>query len=80
MDNEDRLRAMRWAAAKRLELNKGDKWERRRCELAVEMIDREFEQAALGFVMQEAKIVGDACVFQSAVALLDEGIAIDDMA
>jgi hypothetical protein len=44
MTNEDRLKAMRWAAATRLALRKGDRWDRRRDQLIVEMIDREFDE------------------------------------
>ena len=55
MTNEDRLHAVRWAALTRLELNKGDKWVRRRDQLAIEMIDRELEMGIMGYSIRSAE-------------------------
>jgi hypothetical protein len=66
MTNEDRLKAMRWAAATRLALRKGDRPERHRDLSTVNLINRELAFAALGMSTRDASGIALAVEMQMA--------------
>ena len=73
MDNEARLTAMRWAAEVRLAMNKGDRWDKRRDEFTVELVDREFKLGRSGFVLREASALSLDCDMEVAFERIGEG-------
>ena len=66
MTNEDRLAAMRWAAATRLQMGKGEPLERHRDQAIIDLVDKELDLATAGVLMRDASGIALAIEMQMA--------------